>query len=222
VATAEQEQAAFLAAILAAPEDDTPRLVYADWLEEHGEVVRAEFIRVQVELAGVERRAGGLEALGLLRWDHPWRLRAKALRRRERELDFVPPAASAAWCWPLAELHLAWSWTMRRGLAEEVTCTCRDWLAHGPAVVAAQPVTRVALRDQRPWHAGRGGGREFFAWYLEDDPPTPGANLPAALFKALPGIRRAGDRHAYYRSPGEALDDLSAACLAWARGKRGL
>src|SRR5262245_2593359 len=41
----------FLAAIRAAPDDDTPRLVYADWLDEHGDPDRAEFIRVQVELA---------------------------------------------------------------------------------------------------------------------------------------------------------------------------
>ena len=27
---------AFLDAIFAQPDDDTPRLVYADWLEEHG------------------------------------------------------------------------------------------------------------------------------------------------------------------------------------------
>jgi uncharacterized protein (TIGR02996 family) len=41
---------AFLQAILQAPDDDTPRLVYADWLEEQGELIgvaRAEFIRIQ-------------------------------------------------------------------------------------------------------------------------------------------------------------------------------
>ncbi len=41
----------FLQAILAAPCDDSPRLVYADWLEEDGDQARAEFIRVQCELA---------------------------------------------------------------------------------------------------------------------------------------------------------------------------
>jgi uncharacterized protein (TIGR02996 family) len=49
------EREAFIAAILAAPDDDLPRLVYADWLEEQGEVERAEFIRVQCELAKPER-----------------------------------------------------------------------------------------------------------------------------------------------------------------------
>jgi uncharacterized protein (TIGR02996 family) len=42
---------AFLQAILDAPDDDTPRLVYADWLEERGQPDRGEFIRVQCALA---------------------------------------------------------------------------------------------------------------------------------------------------------------------------
>lgn len=45
------EQDALLAAICAEPDDDTLRLVYADFLEENGESDRAEFIRVQIELA---------------------------------------------------------------------------------------------------------------------------------------------------------------------------
>jgi len=59
------DAAALLAAIRAAPDDDAPRLVYADWLEEHGQPEWAEFIRVQCELA---------------------RLDSQALRRREAEL----------------------------------------------------------------------------------------------------------------------------------------
>jgi uncharacterized protein (TIGR02996 family) len=55
------EEQALYQAILAAPHDDTPRLVYADWLEENAdrfptplakvERARAEFIRVQCALA---------------------------------------------------------------------------------------------------------------------------------------------------------------------------
>ncbi len=37
-------------AILANPDDDLPRLVYADWLEENGKADTAAFIRVQCEL----------------------------------------------------------------------------------------------------------------------------------------------------------------------------
>jgi uncharacterized protein (TIGR02996 family) len=45
---------AFLSDILEYPDDDAPRLIYADWLEEHGQPERAEFIRVQCELARME------------------------------------------------------------------------------------------------------------------------------------------------------------------------
>lgn len=54
-----------LAAILAQPDEDTPRLAYADWLEETGDEAdqrRADLIRVQVEHA-----AERLE----LPWAHP-------------------------------------------------------------------------------------------------------------------------------------------------------
>src|SRR5579884_1340778 len=53
----------FLVAILAAPDDDAPRLVYADHLEERGDP-RGEFIRVQCELARLpegDRRRKDLE-----------------------------------------------------------------------------------------------------------------------------------------------------------------
>ena len=43
---------AFLQAILEQPDDDTPRLIYADWLEEQGDP-RGEFIRIQCALAGL-------------------------------------------------------------------------------------------------------------------------------------------------------------------------
>jgi uncharacterized protein (TIGR02996 family) len=45
------DQQALYAAVVASPDDDLPRLVYADWLEEHGDADRAEFIRVQCRLA---------------------------------------------------------------------------------------------------------------------------------------------------------------------------
>ena len=49
------EQVALWSAIRANPDDDTPRLVYADWLQENGDEDRAEFIRVQCALAASPR-----------------------------------------------------------------------------------------------------------------------------------------------------------------------
>ncbi len=54
------DKEALLAAIGLHPDEDTPRLAYADWLDEHGDASRARFIRAQCELAtlpGVSSRA---------------------------------------------------------------------------------------------------------------------------------------------------------------------
>jgi uncharacterized protein (TIGR02996 family) len=45
------DRAALVKAILDAPDEDTPRLVFADFIEERNESERAEFIRSQVEAA---------------------------------------------------------------------------------------------------------------------------------------------------------------------------
>lgn len=57
------EQAALLRAIVSHIDDDAPRLVYADWLEEHGDAEQAEFIRDSVRLAGMTKRQKGRKAL---------------------------------------------------------------------------------------------------------------------------------------------------------------
>ncbi len=45
-----QMEDAFLQDIAADPDDDAPRMIFADWLEERGDP-RGEFIRVQCQLA---------------------------------------------------------------------------------------------------------------------------------------------------------------------------
>jgi uncharacterized protein (TIGR02996 family) len=69
------DEPALLAAIAARPDDDTPRLVYADWLDDHGAAERAEFIRVQCVLArdheddpAAAERADELENQHRIRW----------------------------------------------------------------------------------------------------------------------------------------------------------
>src|SRR3954470_18857584 len=46
-----KERELLLKAVCDNPDDDTPRLVFADWLQEHGDEERAEFIRLQIQLA---------------------------------------------------------------------------------------------------------------------------------------------------------------------------
>jgi uncharacterized protein (TIGR02996 family) len=90
---------AFLHALREQPEDDAPRLVYADWLEEHGDPDRAEFIRAQVRLAGMDE-------------DDPERA---ALEDRERALL---AAHEAEWLGPLPP-DVA-KVTFRRGFVNKV------------------------------------------------------------------------------------------------------
>lgn len=63
------EVLAFLQDIKQHPDDDTPRLIFADWLEEHGDP-RGHFVRVQCELAACV----------------PSEPRRKPLEKREQEL----------------------------------------------------------------------------------------------------------------------------------------
>ncbi|MDY3560249.1 TIGR02996 domain-containing protein [Gemmata sp. JC673] len=56
------DEDALLSAIAAHPSEDTPRLAYADWLDEHDRPIRAEFIRLQcgwgqtAEVPGADQR----------------------------------------------------------------------------------------------------------------------------------------------------------------------
>jgi uncharacterized protein (TIGR02996 family) len=75
--TVAADDRAFLRAILSDPAAPPPRLVYADWLDEQGDV-RGEFLRGEVELAGLP----------------PGGLRHAALKARLRELR---EAIDAGW-----------------------------------------------------------------------------------------------------------------------------
>jgi uncharacterized protein (TIGR02996 family) len=55
---------AFLQAIQETPDDDVPRLIFADWLDENDQSARAELIRLQCRLAGMA--SGDQERPGLL------------------------------------------------------------------------------------------------------------------------------------------------------------
>jgi uncharacterized protein (TIGR02996 family) len=62
MAVSRPEVLAFLQAIKDEPEDDTPRLVLADWLEERGDP-RSELLRIQVEMARLPLDAPHLRVL---------------------------------------------------------------------------------------------------------------------------------------------------------------
>lgn len=98
---------ALLRAIGEHPEEDTPRLMYADWLEENGEPERADFVRNQVELARFE--SGDPARYPLVRKNVAY------LR------DFVP-----LWKSQLPQVKdIEWG-DFNRGLIEEVQATTEE------------------------------------------------------------------------------------------------
>src|SRR5579872_1801348 len=120
------EHAGFLKAICDNPEDDTPRLVYADWLDEHGDTARAEFIRVQCQLARSNVPTGKLHRL----------------RRRERELLLEH---EMAWTAPLHGLVQRARFV--RGFPERITVMAEDFLGHGRKLFRLTPVRHVILTE---------------------------------------------------------------------------
>lgn len=140
----------FLAAVLANPDDDTPRLIYADWLDEQRQGERAEFIRVQVAIAAEESYPGDrwcAEAGGKLRVGVAdcHKCRPCLLRRREGELLKGPLGWDQSAVWGKVTWAFKGLWHFRRGFVETVEITADCWLAHADAILAAQPVQHVTL-----------------------------------------------------------------------------
>ena len=101
------EQRSFWNAIRANPDDDTPRLVYADWLQEQGDEPRAEFIRVQCALARLpaDRRKSRTERKRL-------QARNQELQEAHRDEWIAPLVAAATGDLPLFERN---DWANRLG-----------------------------------------------------------------------------------------------------------
>ena len=155
---------AFLRAVLDAPGDDAPRLIYADWLTERGDP-RGEFIRVQCVLARMECTFDGVWCERTYReGDCPEGPRCDALRCRERELLY----AVASGC-DVAQCRDIWSMDaavllaeplppscFRRGFVERIACTAAVWLARADALLAAAPIREVQLTTWPDWYTDAG------------------------------------------------------------------
>jgi uncharacterized protein (TIGR02996 family) len=201
---------ALLAAILAEPEDDTRRLVYADWLDEQGEHGRAEFIRVQIEMERLRddrdameldpRSVSAHEAGGSGSAECPHcQVLGRLMPLLDRERKLLDVAAVEDW----AAIPAAWGvkdWYFRRGFVESVTCTAADFLAHTDAILwhpkqgracpaTAHPIRKVTLTSL-PLFDVRPGTESIKTtcrlrgrkeWVPVDD----GDHIPSALLRAL-------------------------------------
>jgi uncharacterized protein (TIGR02996 family) len=122
-------RASFLQAILAAPDDDTPRLVFADWLDEQGDDARSEFIRAQCRLArlpaGDPRRP-------------PLNTRARELLKAHRE-EWLRPLRAVVPGLESQDISFA------RGFPSGVTFRRDEDLGHAASLAAVTPLQEVRL-----------------------------------------------------------------------------
>jgi uncharacterized protein (TIGR02996 family) len=173
------EHPGFLQAIIDDPDDDLARLVYADWLEEHDDPVRAEFIRVQDELAR-----------------HAPQYAPRRLVEREAELQFTYRRRLLA---PFIDLGVSvctdgylygadrgLSFGFRRGFVEEISAWgaegARQFVGHAEALFALGPLLHLRFS---PWPSND---------YVAGDPFAGGFDpieLPTfRALLALPQLRR--------------------------------
>lgn len=187
-------ESALLKCVLDSPDDDGPRLVLCDWWEENGQPERAEFCRVQVDLA--KSGCGSLACENSI---------CGPLRERERKLIMwmgkeVVPKIRHNGVWGYDANKREWSMggtisgILRRGFIESVTLSwpdCRDYL---DAIRAAQPVTQVRLTtwpEERPYEINNDGqwrlvGRS--GWYNRKHPEENVLTFEKCLAREWPGI----------------------------------
>jgi len=112
-----------LNAIYKDPEDDTPRHIFADYLEEHGDP-RGPFIRLQCFLES-STRSGKREE---------WKASCEELLNAHRE-EWVAESPQVENC----------TYDFRRGFIEMATVTAAQWLKHASEILEKTPL----LRDLR-------------------------------------------------------------------------
>ncbi len=121
---------ALLAAVAAHPADDLPRLVYADWCDENDRPVRAEFIRLQIEIANKETLPRATVNL----FAHLW-------KRQQEMLD----EHTGALLGPLAGVVQPLNYEFRRGFLDWVSLTLRDFLNSRERLEPLVPMPEVRV-----------------------------------------------------------------------------
>lgn len=146
------DERAFLDAICEQPHDDTARLVYADWLTEQGRSDRAEFVRVEVELARTPPDTDSAE-----------RRRRVLLERRAELLK----RHKAAWLAPFAPF--AKESSFERGFVQDLEVPAHVFVQNAEKWFALTPLTRVKINTcfELNWN---GHGRTWWTASLLTSP----------------------------------------------------
>lgn len=123
------------------PEDDAPRLVYADWLEELGDP-RGEFIRLQCELARLDAQDSRR---------HPLHHRQRQLFHKHKDcwVAALPRLPGVRW-----EIRQRWpepAHAFERGMLARVTISdSQALLAHAEVLFAQECVRELRLVRMKP------------------------------------------------------------------------
>lgn len=221
---------ALLATILANPEEDTPRLVYADWLQENGEEERAEFIRKAIaypHCSFLELTGGNpFELLGI-----PEPPAGRLVGPPSGDL-LIDAANSRTWMWGESEelgcvihdLVRNVDYREHHGFVSGVRLTLAAWEQHAADIWSRQPVTRCVLTDATPV-AVTLQRRTVFTWQIgTHTPETPGF-ISEELYFAIddddPMQADWGGGYTGWPTPFVARDALfTAACLVGRRRAR--
>lgn len=132
-----------LAAVLAAPDDDAPRLVYADWLLEHADRDRGEFIQIQCALG---RPLVGARGLAILR-DGDAKMPASREELEKRETALLKKHHKR-WIAPIRPFIRTWSW--RRGFVDRVEADGAKFIDGAEAIFASTPLFHAELTGFKP------------------------------------------------------------------------
>ena len=206
---------ALIRSVLASPADDAPRLVYADWLEEHGRAEDAEFIRVQIELA---RLGFG----GAFHKDESGRLRhmpAHVERLTERQLElwfggFGRPDLPGELVNSPLTVHPTpgQNLLLRRGFVERMTCFGEIFLEVAADLFARQPVAHVRIVE---WQPRRTSDGSRWLWEIAEGRSD---NVAERIWPYL----AADGPPTRYQTADEAEAALSWACVRYGRAVAGV
>jgi len=125
----------FLSEIAAYPDDDEPRLIFGDWLQERGDP-RGELIQVQCGIHNWEQapeKDRGEARFASIQTEMHY---LTELRSRERELI---KRHSQDWAGPLTQIADAWQF--RRGFLDRARVSVKKFLDH-PGALSAAPMLR--------------------------------------------------------------------------------
>ncbi|MCE9563106.1 MAG: TIGR02996 domain-containing protein [Planctomycetes bacterium] len=136
-------------AVLADPDEDTPRLIYADWLDENGQGDLAAFIRLQIEAVRADpfsvqvrnatKRAGAL----LEKYGAVWHARIREVIQGQLE-DFVGVQVSNSLVSPLRDVVKVKA-RFERGFVGHVTLQPPVFVRAANGIFGAEPIQSLEL-----------------------------------------------------------------------------